>query len=365
MSSCPPLTEALPRLAALLYTTLLLSATALLSPTAGAARADSAGCVADRYTLVELPLRPSAINASGEVAGTSEAHQAARWSRQHGLQEVPRLEGFVNSEGIAISARGELLVVAYDRTFSQHQSFTIAGRVATKLPGEQTRGYGINDEGTAGGEAVMPGKPTSEPVMWSKRTLRELDSCCGGGVKAVNNRGESIGDVYDAQGRYHAVLWSTAGIQRPLMAPDVYSSAVALNQRGHVLIQGFPGMFLYADGAAARLTVAVKSPVQPRAMNDCDVIVGAFGAYSDKNKAFLWEKTAGLVDLNSRIAPGMRWKLKAATAINDRGEIVGFGEHAGDDDAGFLLIPDAAKGGAAGKDDAGEGDAAGKGAGDP
>jgi hypothetical protein len=46
-----------------------------------------------------------------------------------------------------------------------------------------------------------------------------------------------------------------------------------------------------------------------------------------------------LVDLNERIAPDSGWQLSRATAINDRGQIVGCGVFQGQQ-AGFVLTPD-------------------------
>lgn len=53
----------------------------------------------------------------------------------------------------------------------------------------------------------------------------------------------------------------------------------------------------------------------------------------------MWEETSGFHDLNERIAPGSGWKLEAATGINNRGEIVGWGDYKGKEDEGFLLVP--------------------------
>jgi hypothetical protein len=44
--------------------------------------------------------------------------------------------------------------------------------------------------------------------------------------------------------------------------------------------------------------------------------------------------------LNLRIASDSGWILESATSINDRGEIVGRGDYKGQDDAGFLLVPE-------------------------
>lgn len=53
--------------------------------------------------------------------------------------------------------------------------------------------------------------------------------------------------------------------------------------------------------------------------------------------AVLWQ-TGKIKDLNQAIPQSLGWKLKSATGINDRGQIVGFGTVSGQDHA-FLLTP--------------------------
>jgi hypothetical protein len=73
-------------------------------------------------------------------------------------------------------------------------------------------------------------------------------------------------------------------------------------------------------------------------MNDCDVVVGAYGPDSEHYRAFLWTEAQGFRDLNSFVPDDSGWELQSAAAINNQGEIVGSGEIRGDD-RGFLLIP--------------------------
>jgi hypothetical protein len=46
-------------------------------------------------------------------------------------------------------------------------------------------------------------------------------------------------------------------------------------------------------------------------------------------------------DLNALIPPNSAWTLEVASGINDRGEIVGWGDHGGVENAGFILRPSA------------------------
>ncbi len=54
--------------------------------------------------------------------------------------------------------------------------------------------------------------------------------------------------------------------------------------------------------------------------------------------AFIWDSGNGIRDLNTLIDPSLGWHLTEANAINDNGQIVGWGEHNGQTRA-FLLTP--------------------------
>jgi hypothetical protein len=52
----------------------------------------------------------------------------------------------------------------------------------------------------------------------------------------------------------------------------------------------------------------------------------------------LYTRSEGIIDLNTRIPNAAGWSLAVATAINDLGEVSGFGQHNGQEH-GFLLWP--------------------------
>jgi len=59
----------------------------------------------------------------------------------------------------------------------------------------------------------------------------------------------------------------------------------------------------------------------------------------ESQRAFIWDRDSGRQDLNALIPPDSGWKLEVASSINDRGEVVGWGDHGHSEDTGFLLIP--------------------------
>ena len=303
------------------------------------AKAPSLACHdTTQYSVIELPFSPSVISSSGVVAGTTELHRAAIWRRGAGVEELSVPEGFHSAEPVAITKSGHIVVNALDAQARRHGAFVYSGHSVVALVGDQTIAHGVSPSGVVLGEWVPQGKARSDAVYWSDNSPHSLGLCCGGTIKAANAVGVMIGDAYDEQGRYHAFVWSSANGQRPVGPSDHYSSAVAIDAAGHILLQVGREAYLEEAGKLRRLDLAAKFYNSVRSMNDCDVVVGGYGPDSDHYRAFLWTATAGFRDLESLVPVDSGWELESAAAVNDRGEIVGQGvfHH---EERGFLLVP--------------------------
>ena len=299
-------------------------------------------CTAGHYKIVAVPIVPAAINDSGVIAGTTTKHRAALWSEKTGAKEIPIPSGFPIAEGIAINAHGDLIGLASNDSSSKRQAFLYRDGKLSLLPGGESKATAINDDGDISGEATLPKKEVSSAVVWKKQSPIDLGGCCGGTATTLNNHGQVAGQIYDDQGRYSAFLWDQAhGLQR-IGPPNTFSSAVTINDSGHIVIQEFTGhgVFLYTDGKLTPVDLSPRFPSRPRAMNDCDAIVGSFGSFADIERAFVWDSARGFRDLNDLMPANSGWKLEAATGINNKGEIVGWGDNKHEDNAGFLLIPE-------------------------
>jgi len=304
------------------------------------ARNETSACAVEKYELISLPLRPASISEVGSVAGTSDDHRAAFWSARAGLKTIDVPAGFQRTEGVSINQEGEVLVTASTADGSQRRSFRYLEGVLRPLPGERSRGAALNDAAEVAGEALVPGKAATVPVLWTKGSIVDLGACCGGAASALNQRGQVAGQAYDQDARYQAFLWDAAHGLKIIGSPEVYSSAASINDAGHVLLEAFTqGSFLYRDGALVRLELSKQWPSHPRALNNCDVVVGSFGSNADQSHAFVWDARHGFRDLNDLVQHGSGWTLEGAVSINNRGEIVGWGDHQGKEDAGFLLEP--------------------------
>lgn len=295
---------------------------------------------ARHYNVTSLPLRPAGINESGEIVGTNAAHVAASWTAEAGLHEIGIPQGSTNASGIGLNDHGDIIGVGLNLKTGQRQGFTYADGKLQILSGGQAKPFAINDADEIVGESKLPGKAISAAVLWKNKSAIDMGGCCGGTATGINNHSQVIGNVYDEAGRYHAFQWSEASGMQRIGSPKTFSSAVAINDSGDVLVQSFSeGVLLYHLGKLQHLALSPKRPSHPKALNNCGVIVGAFGPFSDADRAFVWDAVEGFRDLNDLIPPKSGWKLETATAINNRGRIVGWGEHDGEEDVGFLLAP--------------------------
>ena len=322
----------------------LAVACTLLSASEVRAKAPARACRSSRYTVVELPFLPEVISPSGVVAGITEAHRAVVWSRESGIRELAVPEGFHYTEPVAITRPGGIVVNAFDAQTRVRRAFVYSNSSVTALPGNQTFAHGVSPSGLIVGEWVPDGKTRSDAVYWNNSGPHSIGLCCGGTIKAANKAGDVIGDAYDVQGRYHAFVWRPSHGQRMVGPAEGYSSAVAINDAGHILLQVGSDGYLGQAGSLQRLELSSKFYNSVRAMNNCDFVAGGYGPDSDHDRAFVWTATGGFQDLNSLIPSDSGWTLESATAINDRGEIAGRGDFhratsGHDDDRGFLLIP--------------------------
>jgi uncharacterized membrane protein len=291
-----------------------------------------------RYNVMPLPFTPKLITQSGVVAGIADTRRAVVWRRKTGVEQLSVPEGFSFTEPVAVMPTGQILIDALDAEGHKRGAFTYSNHRLAALPGKQTWARGVGAAGMIVGEWVPEGGTTTDAVYWSHEVPHSLGLCCGGVSKAVNVHGTLVGDAYDDHGHYHAFSWSPADGQRMVDSTDAYSSAVAINSAGHILLQVGGEGYLYEAGQLKHLDLASKGFNSIQAMNDCDEVVGGYGPEGEHYHAFLWSRMQGFRDLNSLLLADSGWKLKSADAINDSGEIVGTGGWHGEV-SGFLLTP--------------------------
>jgi probable HAF family extracellular repeat protein len=355
-----------------------------------------AGSVTDLGTLAgpDECTEATSINARGQAVGTSEESEIDPVLGLKQIRAVLWEDGEIKNLGTfggnhsAASAnnnRGQVVGFALNAIPDQFSffDFIINGGVSTgtqtraflwqngrlrdlgTLGGPDASAFAVNERGQVGGGSYVnstpnpaTGIPTIHPFLWENGEMTDLGSLGGtdGGVTALNNRGEVIGSSNLAGDRIaDPFFWDG----RKLV--DLYTSttggnvitANAMNDAGQVVggadfsstgASPFSAV-LWRNGVATNLgTLSGDCYSEAYVINSAAQVVGSSVTCDfSEARAFLWEN-GSMIDLNERVPLGFPLTLTSAVAINERGEIGGFGAPAGCSDAelcgrAFLLIP--------------------------
>ncbi|MGI4788076.1 MAG: hypothetical protein ACRYFS_04420 [Janthinobacterium lividum] len=195
----------------------------------------------------------------------------------------------------------------------------------------------INDKGEIVGRAYGTGRPVDDDLRLTEhhaflyRDGRMIDLGAGE-ADAINNQGQIVGETPGTV-LLEAALWEN-GVAKKLGVPGI---AVAINNKGQILIDSGQGPMLWQKGRMSLLPLPPGSG-QARAIgiNDRGQIVGT-ADLAESPRAMLWQGRK-VFNLNSVISPRSGWILTSASAINNKGQIVGHGLFRGREHA-FLLTP--------------------------
>jgi probable HAF family extracellular repeat protein len=313
------------------------------------------------------------INASGQVAGysvTADGHDHAFLydaTVAPPMQDLGTLGGR-GSYARGINASGQVVGHSYTTTDNVEHAFlydataTPAMQDLGTLGGALSDAYGINASGQVVGQAQTSDgathaflyDPTVTPAM---QDLGTLDGGPLSDAFGVNDSGQVVGHSFTAGwAADHAFLYdptATPAMQDLGTLGGPQSIAYGINASGQVV--GFASTAANADHAF------LYDPNATPAMQDLGTLGGPFSVAYGINAsgqvvglsetasgvaggAFLYDGTA-MQNLNDLIPPGSGWVLGEATAINDNGQIAGFGQINGHLHA-FLLTPGAGPGAA-------------------
>jgi probable HAF family extracellular repeat protein len=216
----------------------------------------------------------------------------------------------------------------------------------------------VNDSGVVVGMAAVD-SPFSKGFIWNEETggqiVGTLEGRNGGANRAINNAGVVVGDSFffgDA-GQAHLVSPGEHAYEtQPIGAPPPYSGvAWSVNNTGLIVGMSAPS---FSPHTAAIFTPGAQEPLidlgtLPGAMssvafdvNDSGVIVGSSGDHPEWASGHAFVVLDGILyDLHDLIDDGLdQWQvLVEATAINNHGEIVGWGETQDGQISAFLLLP--------------------------
>jgi probable HAF family extracellular repeat protein len=280
---------------------------------------------------------------------------------QYTVVDLGVLPGSDISEAYGINNRGEVV----GRT--NYSAFLWRNGLLTNLgPGAA---YGINDAGQVVGET----SGITHGFLWENGNKTLLDEPSGyrdtyGSARSINNRGVIAGQIttwFPSPRQDRAYVWDHgASIDVGILSGARHSFGRDINDLGQVVGFGYPASStgpqgflwqnstmlwlplymayainedgviagvaggnaaLWHDGATRNLTLPARR-VHSVAydINDLGMAVGEANNNPGEGYALLWIDGTGY-DLNTLIPADSRWLLRSATAINDAGQIVGYG----------------------------------------
>jgi probable HAF family extracellular repeat protein len=220
------------------------------------------------------------INNAGQIVGDS-SRGAFLWRGG----KTRMLKGVQWAYGI--NERGQVVGGAVDRQGRRRALLWWRGRV-TDLGGGSA--LALNESGEVLCEGVYG------PFLWRDGRRISIGSVGEfGGVVALNNSGQVIGEVDDAAGR-HAFIWERG--RRQMILPAYETSVAAINNHGFIVglraktMSSQSEAFVWRDGRATPLPGLGGTSVVPVAVNDREQIIGTATTTGDRiSHAVLWTKT--------------------------------------------------------------------------
>jgi probable HAF family extracellular repeat protein len=309
------------------------------------------------YTITDLgPVddfaQPRALNNHGDAI---VAQTGGSFLYTHGsgtFTALNTLTGAANSVGLAINDSGDFVGTHNDLPYVYHNGVRID---LASFGGQYTLCWSINSAGQIVGESQTSAGPR-HAFSWKDLNhnnhndpgeMVDLGIMIAGGesfARDVNDAGVIVGmaDVVAFDNWKDVMRWGSdaAPAQNLNLRGDAHANAAAVNGAGVIVGNYDPHGgnwrgFAWSDGGGfVDLGFSKGSTsVGAEGINSAGQVVGYTGA-----NAFIWSSTGGLKDLNTMIDPASGWRLDAAFAINDAGQILGRAQ-VGTAYRAFLLTP--------------------------
>jgi T5SS/PEP-CTERM-associated repeat protein/probable HAF family extracellular repeat protein len=329
----------------------------------GRARASTSYNVIDLGSLGGSFSQAKAISGSGEIAGEAylagnSAYHTALWTNS----STPAIDlgtlGGPNSQAYGINASGLVVGSAFTNNSVQHAAlWTNANSTAIDLGtlgGTSSQANGINASGQIIGSAGLTGDTATHAALWTNSSSLAIDLGTLGGTSSqandINSSGQIVGSAYTTGDvTAHAALWtnsSSPAIDLGTLGGS-RSQANGINDSGQIVgaanltgdTASHAALWTNSSSLAIDLGTLGGTFSQANSINSAGQMVGWSNLTNGSSHAVLWTSSASpAVDLNSLIPTNSGWVLSYPYAINDSGEIVGYGTIGGTIHA-FALIP--------------------------
>jgi probable HAF family extracellular repeat protein len=205
----------------------------------------------------------------------------------------------------------------------------------------QGTAFGINNIGQ------IIGSSNGHAFLRSGSTILDLGA---GKASGINNNGQVVGlnssfeEVFLYPQGATSTITNDTGF--PTFGP-VINNGGDIAGTTEISGGGWTNAFLYSKGTVLDLgglsyDIYGRSMSQGLGINDSDQVVGwsySINGSQGNSRAFIYSNNGPILDLNDLIGPSTGWTLEQANAINDAGQIVGFGTNSSGQTHAFLLIP--------------------------
>jgi probable HAF family extracellular repeat protein len=295
------------------------------------------------------------INDLGQIVGVTGNlsvgnDSAFVWSKTTGITKLGTLPGGSYSQALGINNIGQVVGLSdYENSNGRPQGFLWSqntGIIHIGIDGDNgSRVNAINDAGQAVG--FFAGSDSGTFLWSSSAGSINPRTIFGNGVSFVpdliNNLGQLVGSTGNGDG-VRVFLWSQdSGIIDLATIPVNSNFIEGINDAGQLVGNSDSGYGAFLLSSTGITDIAETKNIKAEDINNLGQVVGRLTTLNDEattdDTAVVWSKSNGLLDLNTQIDPSLGWRLTDATAINNKGQIIGYAFNNNGERRSFLLTP--------------------------
>jgi len=312
-----------------------------------------------KYTITDLGTlgggysESHAINDLGQVTGyshlTGDAYSHAFIYSAGVMTDIGAIEGDKGSCGYDINNAAQVAGSSGVGEMFFIHAFLYSSGTMTDLgsygsANSWSWGAGINSYGEVTGNLVFAGSQPFHAFIYSDGSMTDLGTL-GGSYSVghgINDFGQVTGTADTSNGYGHAFLYSNGTITDLNTLGGNESYGYRLNNAGQIVgrsdtSNGQIHAFIYSNGTMTDLGSLGGNFSAAYDLNNSAQVVGATDVNEDTNTHAFIYNNGTMADLNTLIPAGAEWTLTEAVGINNSGQIIANGVHAGMH--AFLLSP--------------------------